>query len=89
MRILNFGKYKGSKIDHIIWDDIEYIKWCLHNVKIFKLNECEQEQFDKKMSIIRSEKLEKEGLKKLEDDMYKKIGGRIGTYDWDYYIEEY
>lgn len=83
--ILNFGKYKGAKIYHIMQEDFEYIRWCVINIDWFKLNEYEQKLYDTEISRIRSEELEKD-----RDNYLKSLRtGWSDMNDWGYHIEEY
>lgn len=36
---LPFGKYKGSTIEMVIYDDPKYLTWCIENIRDFVLND--------------------------------------------------
>lgn len=40
-----FGRHKGEYIEDVIYQDTQYIRWCLDNVTILKFNEEELSLF--------------------------------------------
>jgi hypothetical protein len=53
MNTFTFGKYKGSKVDDIIWFDPLYVQWCVDNVKWFELNDSQQKDLKHYLNVIK------------------------------------
>lgn len=51
MEIFTFGKYKGTKIDDIIWFDPSYVQWCIDNTTRLKLNESQMKDLKHFLNI--------------------------------------
>jgi hypothetical protein len=56
--IFTFGKYKGSSLEDVIYDDFKYIVWCLDNLEWFQVTEAVYEELikymDKEMEGMRN-----------------------------------
>lgn len=53
---LNFGKYKGVKLEKLLVDDKSYVKWCYETIEDFK-KEIDNSKFKNIVKINLSQKL--------------------------------
>ena len=79
-----FGKYKGECIGEIMMTDFQYIKWCIDNCPIFKMNEEENALYNTSWKYSVGGYID-EFIYGCYTDTYTKEGD---TYDKDLIDEE-
>ena len=72
MEEFTFGKYKGSKIDDIIWFEPSYVQWCVDNIAWFKLSDKQTKELNHFLNIRKQYEYKKdpyciEGNRKWDD----------------------
>lgn len=54
IQVMTFGKYKGQQVKNVIHEHFNYIAWAIDNVSFFKLDQENQELFNRIKKTLES-----------------------------------